>query len=201
MRLPRLSFLTLYDKRSQYTLTDVVHWEPAELSELTHLFLAGTAVISFHPDIFKSTRKLVCLDLTVGYHDAYSFIPHPVQFDETYEGAANDSRESVDSHDDDDDDDNYEANNNNSFSTPSLQRRRPVWTWNWDLHKLTDLSLSSEFAYRFKFCMLAGTPSLLYLSVHINSISRLDKRTVGITDLIKPGFQHPELERFLKRER
>lgn len=49
--------------------------------------------------------------------------------------------------------------------------------------------------------MLAGTPNLLRFMVDINSFSRLHKRTVGIADLVKPGFQHPELKWFLERER
>ncbi|KAF9537644.1 hypothetical protein EC957_007838 [Mortierella hygrophila] len=193
--LPRLSTLTLDDKRSRYNLADVVHWEPAELPDLTHLSLTGTAAISFHPDTFKSTRNLYSLDLRMEYHDAYSFIPHPEQFDQT---PANSSGESADEHGDDDDDDD---DNDNSFSIPSPQRRRPVWTWDWDLPKLTHLCLTSEFAYRFQFRMLAGTPSLLYFTLDINSFSRLHKRTVGIADLVKPGFQHPELQRFLEQER
>jgi hypothetical protein len=193
--LPRLTFLTLDDKRSRYNLADVVHWEPAELPELKHLSLTGTAAISFHPDTFKSTQNLVRLDLRMEFHDAYSFIPHPVQFDETDDEIVNEGGEFVDNHDEND------GENNSSFSTPSPQRRRPAWTWDWELPKLAHLSLTSEFAYRFQFRMLDGTPSLSYFSVNINSFSRLHKRTVGIADLIKPGFQHPELERFLERER
>ncbi|KAF9286522.1 hypothetical protein BGZ88_009033 [Linnemannia elongata] len=206
-RLPRLSFLALDDKRSQYNLADVVHWEPAELPDLIHLSLAGTPAISFHPDTLKSTRNLDYLDMRMEYHDAYPYIPHPAQFDQADMEAANNSIESVDDHDHNVDSSNNETknninnNNDNSFSTPSPQRQRPVWTWDWDLPKLTKLRLTSEFAYRFQFRMLAGTPNLLGFMVDINSFSRLHKRTVGIADLVKPGFQHPELKRFLERER
>ncbi|KAK3824165.1 MAG: hypothetical protein JOS17DRAFT_270126 [Linnemannia elongata] len=202
-RLPRLSFLTLDDKLSWYNLAEVVPWEPAELPDLKHLSLVGTAAISFHPDTFKSTRNLIRLDLRMEYHDAYSFIPHPALFDQLDVEAAHNSGELVNDHNDDDDDDNGTNNNSNdnSFLTTSPQKRRPVWTWEWDLPKLTHLYLTSEFAYRFQFRMLARTPSLLYFSVDINSFSRLHKRTVGIADLVKPGFQHPKLGQFLEQER
>lgn len=54
--------------------------------------------------------------------------------------------------------------------------RRPVWTWDLDLPKLTKLRLESEHAYRFQFRMLGGTPSLIELSINCRSSSGLVPR-------------------------
>ncbi|KAF9111739.1 hypothetical protein BGX30_007495, partial [Mortierella sp. GBA39] len=63
--------------------------------------------------------------------------------------------------------------------------RRPVWTWDWNLPKLTELRLESEHAYRFQFRMLGGTPSLVELSINCRSKSGLHRRTTGLEDLLK----------------
>ncbi|KAF9087605.1 hypothetical protein BGX23_007990 [Mortierella sp. AD031] len=118
IRCPRLRSVDLEDKRSQYSLEEVVHWEPADLPELDRLCLTGTPALAFHPETLRTTQKL-----------------------------------------------------------PNL----------------TDLTLTSEFAYRFQFRMLDKTPSLSYLSIDINSLSRAHKRTVGIADLVKPGYHHPAM--------
>lgn len=183
-QLPRLAFLTLMDHRSHYSLANVIHWEPADMPELVHLVLIGSPAISFHPNTLKSTRNLQYLSLSLHYVEDYSFIPDPEEFDETDQG------EDVIDNDSDD----------NSLSSTPLPRR-PVWTWDWELPKLTSMYLHSEFAYRFQFRMLEGTPHLKVFSLDINSLSRLHKRTVRIVDLIKPGFQYPELDQFLERER
>ncbi|KAK3845582.1 MAG: hypothetical protein J3R72DRAFT_436118 [Linnemannia gamsii] len=183
-QLPHLRELSLGDKRSQYSLTDVVHWEPAKMLELGYLTLTGTPAICFHPDTFKSTRNLVTLSLRMVETGESSYIPDPEQFEE-------EGQETSESHSDD----------TNSLLTPfSLQTRRPVWTWDWDLPKLTHLILKSEFAYRFQFRMLTGTPNLAYISLNINSLTMKHRRTVGIADFVKPGFQHPALACVLDRE-
>ncbi|KAG0295211.1 hypothetical protein BGZ96_012313 [Linnemannia gamsii] len=82
----------------------------------------------------------------------------------------------------------------------TLLQRRPVWTWDWELPKLTSLILNGEFAYRFKFRMLDGTPGLADLSINLNSLSHQHKRHVSFADLLKPGFQHPAMERILARD-
>ncbi|KAG0377267.1 hypothetical protein BGX24_006421 [Mortierella sp. AD032] len=101
------------------------------------------------------------------HSDVYSYIPDPEEFEEV--GQREEASET-------------DSDENNSLSSPSLSRQHPAWTWD---------CLTSEFAYRFQFQMLAGTPNLAYFSVGINSFLEKHKRTVGISDLIRPGFRHP----------
>ncbi|KAF9093068.1 hypothetical protein BGX29_010122 [Mortierella sp. GBA35] len=98
-------------------------------------------------------------------------------------------------------DDSEESLSSSVAAAAAAALPRPVWTWDWELYNLTHLRLTSEFAYRFQFRMLNGTPSLSYFRVDINSSSRAHERTVGIADLVKPGYQHPALEQFLVDER
>ncbi|KAF9922649.1 hypothetical protein FBU30_007236 [Linnemannia zychae] len=77
---------------------------------------------------------------------------------------------------------------------------RPAWTWDWNLPNMTQMSLRGEVAFRFQFKMLDKTPSLQYLSVNIESWSEDHERVVELTDLIKPGSQHPSLLYFLVLE-
>ncbi|KAF9094541.1 hypothetical protein BGX29_009468 [Mortierella sp. GBA35] len=180
IRCPRLRSVDLEDKRSQYSLEEVVHWEPADLPELDRLCLTGTPALAFHPETLRTTQSLTNLDLRMLFMGNYSFIPPPEEFDE----AEQEETSGSESHDDDDDD---------ITSTTIPLPRHPVWTWDWELPNLTDLTLTSEFAYRFQFRMLDKTPSLSYLSIDINSLSRAHKRTVGIADLVKPGYHHPAM--------
>ncbi|KAG0202347.1 hypothetical protein BGX33_009762 [Mortierella sp. NVP41] len=98
-------------------------------------------------------------------------------------------------------DDSEESLSSPAAAAAAAALPRPVWTWDWELYNLTHLRLTSEFAYRFQFRMLNGTPSLSYFRVDINSSSRAHERKVGIADLVKPGYQHPALEQFLVDER
>ncbi|KAG0205789.1 hypothetical protein BGX33_007748 [Mortierella sp. NVP41] len=173
IRCPRLRSVDLEDKRSQYSLEEVVHWEPADLPELDRLCLTGTPALAFHPETLRTTQSLTNLDLRMLFMGNYSFIPPPEEFDE----AEQEETSGSESHDDDDDD---------ITSTTIPLPRHP-------LPNLTDLTLTSEFAYRFQFRMLDKTPSLSYLSIDINSLSRAHKRTVGIADLVKPGYHHPAM--------
>ncbi|KAG0377268.1 hypothetical protein BGX24_006422 [Mortierella sp. AD032] len=182
-RSPRLFMASMEDKRGRYSLSDVVCWEPAVLPELVYLSLAGTSAISFHPDTLKSTNNLVRLELRMFFQEEASFIPDPEEFDQeeiTRESDLDESR--------------------SLSSTPTPSWRRPLWTWDWDLPKLTYLCLTSEFAYRFQFRMLDSTPSLTNLFIDFNSITQRHSRILRIADLFKPGFQHSELPQFLKRD-
>ncbi|KAF9924978.1 hypothetical protein FBU30_005172 [Linnemannia zychae] len=95
---------------------------------------------------------------------------------------------------------NEDVNDGRTTST-SFPMRWSVWTWEWSLPNLTFLSLCTDFAYQFQFRMLEETPCLRYLHLIINTLSRQYNRTIMIEDLIKPGFQHSQLEQFLNQER
>ncbi|KAG0072258.1 hypothetical protein BGZ89_007317 [Linnemannia elongata] len=63
--------------------------------------------------------------------------------------------------------------------------RRPIWTWDWNLPKLSNLELTSEFAYRFQFKLLRSTPSLERFLVDTRTFSDQHKRTLGVKDLLQ----------------
>ncbi|KAG0055848.1 hypothetical protein BGZ89_002249 [Linnemannia elongata] len=191
-RSPKLQRISLLDQRSRYSFSDVVYWEPGQCQDMVRISLVGTPAISFHPDTLKSTPKLLFLDLTMPFSVGYSFIPDPEDFEhyeEEEEVAPGDNKDITPS-------------SSSSYPpVPTLQRRQPMWTWDWDLPHLTDLNLTSEFAYRFEFRMLNGTPSLTSLKVNICSETGRHDRTIGMEDLIKPGFKHPILRQFIDRDR
>ncbi|KAF9434604.1 hypothetical protein BGZ76_007738 [Entomortierella beljakovae] len=57
--------------------------------------------------------------------------------------------------------------NENAQSEPEtpLLLKRPYWSWDWELPKLRSLYLSGEFAWRFKFKMLARCPNMESLTL------------------------------------
>ncbi|KAF9902134.1 hypothetical protein EC991_005247 [Linnemannia zychae] len=185
-QLPRLTSLNLNDRLDQYSLANVVHWEPTNFPKLRDLTLCGTPAICFHPDTLKNTPKLGKLDLSLHNIGDYSFIPDPEEF------------EAVEQRQDSSDGDSNVYLDDNSSSIPPLPKQ-PVWTWDWDLPRLTYLRLTAEFAYRFQFQMLAGTPNLVSLSLDIKSLSRGHRRTVGTSDFVKPVFKRPALARILNK--
>ncbi|KAG0374031.1 hypothetical protein BGX24_010920 [Mortierella sp. AD032] len=169
-RCPQLNTLTLKDQRDIYTLSEIVHWLPADFLRLQYLSLQGTPALSFNPDTFKSTAELVRLELRMITNRGHAFIPPPEEFDVV------DQEEAVDS---------------GADGTPSTPvTRGPVWTWDWELPKLTNLKLAGESAYRFQFNMLKGTPNLVSFSVDINSRSSQHHRTLSVFDMVKPEYQH-----------
>ncbi|KAF9536075.1 hypothetical protein EC957_000491, partial [Mortierella hygrophila] len=66
-------------------------------------------------------------------------------------------------------------------STPG----RPIWTWDWDLPRLTHLTLTGEIAYRFQFKMLQGTPNLVQLNADIRPTTGIHKRTLGVKEFLQ----------------
>ncbi|KAG0205787.1 hypothetical protein BGX33_007746 [Mortierella sp. NVP41] len=163
---PRLTHLTLDDKRRRlfYRQEEIVYWSPAALPDLIDLRLEGTLATCFHPETLMSTRNLVRLNLRTTNSIDDPFIPPAEELNMEY----------TDTHSDD-----------ITTSTPFL--KRPVWTWDWELPKLTSLTLTSEIAYWFQFRMLDGTPNLEHFSVDTKSLPDQYERTIGLSDLLKPG--------------
>ncbi|KAK3824177.1 MAG: hypothetical protein JOS17DRAFT_270283 [Linnemannia elongata] len=184
-RCQRLSRIFLKDRREEYRLDEVARWTPTELPLLKELALEGTPAISFHPDILHSATNLRDLELQMFTPRAnVAFIPPAEELDCA-------------------DDESIDDNNKNGASLPTygpVLRKRSAWTWDWHLPNLFSLRLNAEFGYRFKFRMLAGTPNLVRFSVKTNSQSGQHKRTIGIADLLKLGYQHPSMDRFLDQE-
>ncbi|KAK5821532.1 hypothetical protein F5H01DRAFT_403405 [Linnemannia elongata] len=184
-RCPRLSHIFLKDRRQEYQLDEVVYWTPTKPPLLKELALEGTPAISFHPDILHGTTNLTDLKLEIfTLRVDVAFIPPAEELD----GA---------------DDESIDDNNKNANSPPtheSVPRKRPTWTWDWHLPNLVSLTLNTEFGYRFKFRMLAGTPNLVRFNVGIGSQFGQHRRTVGIADLLQPGYQHPAMDRSQNQE-
>ncbi|KAG0313105.1 hypothetical protein BGZ97_010519 [Linnemannia gamsii] len=175
---PRLTFLNISDGLAEYTADGVEYWKPAELPLLNFLNLRGASAYLFHPDTLKSTPELTHLYLGSCFGSPDQPIPPP---------------ENIISIDADDDDDDFGGESATTI-TPNQRQRRPIWTWDWELPKLTSLQLDSEFAHAFRFRMLASTPSLESL---VLNIVQECKRTIRLADLLlpKPGFKthHPPL--------
>ncbi|KAF9902131.1 hypothetical protein EC991_005244 [Linnemannia zychae] len=195
---PRLTRIFMRDPGKEYRLNEVVYWTPAELPELCDLSLVGTPAISFHPDTLRSTANLERMALSMRGTGAHlSYIPPPEEFDSGTDSTGGDGES------DNDINGNLWADESHSAAsgTLSILKKRPTWTWDWDLPKLVNLQLDGEFAYQFKFKFLDKVPNLLYFSVDITSQSRQHERTVEIMDLLKPGYQHPELAHFFEKEK
>ncbi|KAF9140802.1 hypothetical protein BGX30_005969 [Mortierella sp. GBA39] len=181
-RCTQVTHISLHDLRNDYSLDEVDHWEPAKLPRLESLRLTGTAGISFHPDTLKYALELQKLHLQlVQNEDNMSFFIPPAEGFDAIIGESTIDRGGSDNVDD--------------GETPFLLAplaRRPVWTWDWELPKLTDMTLNGEHAYRFQFRMLDGTPNLINFSLNIDSTTGLHQRTIHLKDLIKPGSKQQQ---------
>ncbi|KAG9069510.1 hypothetical protein KI688_010413 [Linnemannia hyalina] len=164
---PQLKFIELADRRQVYSSSDITRYEPADLGQLMTLTLQGSPAISFHPGILRNTPELSSLTLTMA--DKPSFIPPMAELEEPREELEDDSVELTPT----------------AIGTTPSPPGRSIWTWDWDLPKLTDLELTSEFAYRFQFKLLRSTPSLERFLVDIRSLSGQHKRTVRVKDLLQ----------------
>ncbi|KAF9911481.1 hypothetical protein EC991_003283 [Linnemannia zychae] len=162
---PNLVHLTLMDGRTRYSTTDIAQWEVADLQHLKYLSLQGGPATSFHPGTLNNTPNLTYMSFYLP--GGTSAVTPPLNDLEDIE---------------------YEFGglwlSSSSNSGHSL-RRQPIWTWDWELPKLTILKLNSVFARRFQFRMLAGTPSLQHLTVTIYDCFRLRRRTVFIDEFLK----------------
>ncbi|KAF9902132.1 hypothetical protein EC991_005245 [Linnemannia zychae] len=195
---PRLTRIFMRDPGKEYRLNEVVYWTPAELLELCDLYLVGTPAISFHPDTLRSTANLERMEINTHTTRAASlYTPPSEDFDSEAGGAGGDGES------DNGINGNLWADESHSAAsgTLSILKKRPTWTWDWNLPKLVDLKLEGEIAYKFKFKFLDKVPNLLYFWVDTTSWSRQHERTVEIMDLLKPGYQHPELAHFFEKEK
>ncbi|KAF9136050.1 hypothetical protein BGW39_008013 [Mortierella sp. 14UC] len=175
-RCPGLSIVIIVDKRASYRLDEIVYWRPAELGRLQIFKLRGTPALSFHPETLRRTPSLVHLDLGVAPNGDRSgdclFIP-PLEELAAFDDSNSNNSNSINSN-----------RSDNTASTLPLPTR-PIWTWDWELPKLSELRLRGEFAYRFQFRMLEGTPNLESLYLSIKTSMEQHKRTISLSDLLK----------------
>ncbi|KAK5821527.1 hypothetical protein F5H01DRAFT_411275 [Linnemannia elongata] len=166
---PQLKSIDLADRRQRYSSSDITRFEPTELIQLETLRLQGSPAISFHPSVLRNAPELKYLVLRMANYETPSYIPPVSELEDLGEEIEDDSVELVPT----------------AAATTHSPLGRPIWTWDWDLPKLTTLELTSEFAYRFQFKLLRSTPSLERFLVDTRSLSGQHKRTLGVKDLLQ----------------
>ncbi|KAF9911486.1 hypothetical protein EC991_003288 [Linnemannia zychae] len=187
-RCPALEELRIQDKAIAYNCDQVLSFGvprqyPASTlfseqatSQLNSIDLRGWSALCFHPETLRHTHELKKLTLIMeGDRFMRNFIPEPgmlLSYDyPSLKEEAEAIRKamtafSLSQLDDGDDEDDNNFTGHVAEPRPATLRR-PCWAWDWDLPNLTHLRLSSEFAYRFQFRMLAGCPQLEYLDLCI----------------------------------
>ncbi|KAG0276879.1 hypothetical protein BGZ95_006901 [Linnemannia exigua] len=189
---PLLKMVKILDETFHYRCEDIVPSLSSQLPELWSIYLKGWSALTFNPTILESTNKLVMLKLTMKRTNGHCSIP---SLDELYgsyglglEGAhGGDEGGGVIG--------NGGSPSSGAAILPSIVR--PRWTWDWDLPNLTDLDLTSEFAYLFQFKMLRGCPALETLRLLTSTIDQTHARTLSESDLFvhttnEEGSQQPE---------
>ncbi|KAF9136045.1 hypothetical protein BGW39_008008 [Mortierella sp. 14UC] len=184
-RCPALEELRIQDKAIAYNCDQVLSFGvprqyPASnmfseqvTSHLKSIDLRGWSALCFHPETLRHTRELETLTLiTDSDRFMRNFIPEPgVLLSYDYPSLKEEAEAirtamtafSLSQLDDDDDSD---STGQVAEPRPAILRR-PCWAWDWELPNLTKLRLSSEFAFRFQFRMLAGCPQLEHLDLCI----------------------------------
>ncbi|KAH7038635.1 hypothetical protein BKA57DRAFT_473787 [Linnemannia elongata] len=155
-RLPRLKNPTIKDETYEYSCENVVPCEPAHVSSLSEVCLRGWGALVFNPSALELSKNLLVLKLSMARHDGYCFIPPVHELKASYGLGSNAALTSI---------------------------VRPQWTWNWDLPRLIDINLTSEFAYMFEFRMLYGCPLLETLRLHMRTVNGHHTRTISESDL------------------
>ncbi|KAG9069504.1 hypothetical protein KI688_010407 [Linnemannia hyalina] len=126
--------------------------KPGVLEHVKQIKLRGTPAAAFHPDTLHTTKNLEQLLLmpwdtnTVGLRGNFGS-----DDDEEEENDIEQLKWAL-----------HQAEDENRMALwPRIAE--PVWTWDWDLPKLTRLSLSCQYAHMFQFKMFQGTPNLTHL--------------------------------------
>ncbi|KAG9069553.1 hypothetical protein KI688_010456 [Linnemannia hyalina] len=154
-RCLRLRTVDLTDETFQYYCKGIVTCMPGDLPCLESLRLFGWSALTFHPATLHSTQALKKLTLGIANLEICSNIKYYIPSDE----------ELIESFDFQD---KFTTQQGHTYST-----LRPPWTWDWYLPNLEHLTLTAEFAYRFKFRMLHGCPSLVYLDLDYKRVDNL----------------------------
>ncbi|KAK3842387.1 MAG: hypothetical protein J3R72DRAFT_508790 [Linnemannia gamsii] len=132
-----------------------------------YLHLKGWSALTFCPNTRKSIKALMMLKLSTGRPKGYWFIPPVEELDVAYglEGKVRDEDENEDM---------------NEFPALPGAIVRPIWTWDWDLPRLT---LTSEFGHRFHFRMLQGCQALGKLHLYMRTVEGRHTRVIAEADL------------------
>lgn len=124
----------------------------AVLEQVTTIQLMGTPAAAFHPDTLHTTKNLESLELRL---QDTSILGRQSNFwNDDGNEEENDNEQPVWAR--------HQAQDENRMALwPRVAK--PVWTWDWDLPKLTSLSLSFHYAHKLQFKMFSGTPNLTHL--------------------------------------
>ncbi|KAF9366793.1 hypothetical protein BGX34_007567 [Mortierella sp. NVP85] len=171
-RSSALESLCLQDSVMTYNLHDIWSWPSVHLPRLKKLELTGSPALRINLESLHHSPCLEELTLSIllierGDGAFYFHVPSPQDL------------ESEDS----DDHELSGASVNVSHGYQSIGRR-PRWTWDWYLPKLSKLHLDAVFAYRFDFQWLQHLPNLQHIRVNsISSGDRLHERCITLKDL------------------
>ncbi|KAF9087028.1 hypothetical protein BGX23_008412 [Mortierella sp. AD031] len=162
---PNAEYVFLMDRTLEYRCQEIVPTQSACLPRIQTLILAGWSALTFHPATLNSTKSLTFLFLTVcETPGSVCFIPPVEELERSYGIQSN-----------------SEAEPATIDSEPQIIR--PLWTWDWDLPRLTNLRLEAEFAYRFEFRMLEGCPALVFLDLDICTADGQHMRVIEEADM------------------
>ncbi|KAF9342796.1 hypothetical protein BGX26_006830, partial [Mortierella sp. AD094] len=165
--------LSIYTCDSTLLIANSLGWNKAHADALAikTIKLQGRSALCFHPECLYRTPDLRLLYLGTKVADGQSYIP-PVAEILRYEYDSKDQealdfKAKVDYY--------YnrgfaEVAGDHSVIPEEPALKRPYWSWDWSLPNLETLHLTGEFAWRFKFNMLAGCPSLESLSLNMATI-------------------------------
>ncbi|KAG0210523.1 hypothetical protein BGX33_004840 [Mortierella sp. NVP41] len=163
---PNVTNVKVADETSEYSCQAIVPCLTAHLPQLKVLSLRGWSALTFHPATLHSTTDLRFLRLAMKRTDC-CFIPPVDELNRSY-GLEDDLQ----------------------VAPPSIVR--PQWTWDWYLPQLTDLQLTSEFAYLFQFKMLQRCSALEDLRLKMRTNDGDHTRQLTEADLFVSGASSQE---------
>ncbi|OAQ32582.1 hypothetical protein K457DRAFT_135133 [Linnemannia elongata AG-77] len=190
---PSLKTLVLADDDAEQYMRGQPNFrylKPAVLEHVTTIELMGTPAVAFHPGTLHTTKNLQHLQL-IPWDTSMLGRQGSLRNDDD-----DDDEEEEEEADDDDDDEQLEWERHQAQDKKRISKwpriAKPVWTWDWDLPKLTRLSLSFRYAHELQFKMFKGTPNLTHLRLtgacNVRALGPLIKHFLDYVDLSMFAF-------------
>ncbi|KAF9344748.1 hypothetical protein BGX26_003966, partial [Mortierella sp. AD094] len=200
----KLEYLKIEDGLSMYSCDPTLlnpnnlGWSKLYIDALAFrsIKLQGRSALCFHPECFHHTPDLRVLHLGIKMTDGQSYIPRVkdilhYEYDSKDQEAL-DRKAECDYYFD-----HISMDDSVEYEGPVLMR--PYWSWDWNLPNLQTLQMTGEFAWRFKFKMLVGSPNLENLILNMATIGDSDMvnepedrqdRDQNETQQDQPTFEH-----------